>query len=157
MLEGGGAWEVKNRKSPLRLGQRNLAARSSACRGLRRCSAHLALRGGGGEAEENSSLGKQTLENWMIPCISSQLYDLITRKCRHLSGRTDVWKKGRQVYFFLPGLWVSLIFLEGKASLWPCSHKAGLFARRSLAATQRRMTLAPCPKRSQEAAKQGEE
>lgn len=39
----------------------------------------------------------------MIPCISSQLYDVITRKCHmHLSGRTDVWKERQAgLIFFL--------------------------------------------------------
>ena len=52
----------------------------------------------------------------------------------HASFCTDrcVERKAGRFNIFSSGLWVSLIFLEGKASLWPCSHKAGLFARRSL-------------------------
>ena len=55
----------------------------------------------------------------MIPCISSQPYDLITGKCHiHLSAGTDVWKERQADLIFFLLVYVSLIFLEGKASLF---------------------------------------
>ena len=64
---------------------------------------NLAPGGGGGRQRRSIFPGKQTLENWMIPCISSQPYDLITRKCHmHLSVQTDVWKERQAgLIFFL--------------------------------------------------------
>ena len=71
--------------------------------GLAEGGTNVAPGGGGGRQRRSIFPGKQTLENWMIPCISSQPYDLITRKCHmHLSVQTDVWKERQAgLIFFL--------------------------------------------------------
>ena len=144
-----GLWEVTTGSPDWGWVRGTTALRAGLAEGGWRCPAQTWFLGAG-VGGRSIFPGKQTLENWMIPCISSQPYDLITRKCHMHLFCTDrcVERKAGRFNIFSSGLWVSLIFLEGEASLWPCSHKAGLFARRSLAATQRRMTLSVSQKKS---------